>query len=271
MMKKLLIADPLKPIVDQAYASPELYSGPALLVASYCFAFQLYCDFAGYSDIAIGAARILGFDVIQNFRLPYFATTVRDFWRRWHISLSNWLRDYIYISLGGNKKGIVLIYANIMITMILCGLWHGASWPFIFWGTAHGVLLCCSRITLPFRDSIYKSLGFTPAVVNIIRALITFHLISVLWIFFRAETIDKALEIIGRIIHGEDGLMVPYLLPLILIPFFLLTEAISSKTEVIEHLIKYPRFSRIIIYASIILLIAVITATPQTGFLYFAF
>lgn len=132
--KKVVIADRLAIYVDQVYGDVGSQDATAYLLATYAFALQIYCDFSGYTDMALGSAKILGFDLMANFRRPYFATSIQDFWRRWHISLSTWLRDYLYIPLGGNRRGLPRTYANLLVTMLLGGLWHGAAWNFVIWG-----------------------------------------------------------------------------------------------------------------------------------------
>jgi len=270
MLKKICVADALKPIVDQAFAAPEKFSGPALLIAALSYSFQIYCDFAGYSDIAIGCARIFGIDIPANFRLPYFATSVTEFWRRWHITLSFWFRDYLYISLGGSRRGIIRTSNNLLITMILCGLWHGAAWTFIAWGLFHGLLLAVHRLML-------RAAGRSkPAVPEgdaswLLRAAGTFMMVTTGWIFFRAKTMQDGIAVISRILTGAEGLMVPYLFPLVLIPLFLITEAVQAKTSLIAILVRHARLSRMILYAGFALMILLVTAGNPVSFVYFAF
>src|SRR6185295_4525302 len=147
MFLKVYLADPMARVVQEVYAAPGAASGAGLLMATYAFAAQIYCDFSGYSDIAIGSSLLLGIRLPENFRAPYLSTSITEFWRRWHISLSSWLRDYLYIPLGGNRKGAVRTYVNLMLTMLLGGLWHGAGWHWLVWGGLQGVLLCAERAT----------------------------------------------------------------------------------------------------------------------------
>jgi D-alanyl-lipoteichoic acid acyltransferase DltB (MBOAT superfamily) len=191
--KKVVIADLIAIYVTSIYSSYELNTGFTLLFATYLFAIQIYCDFSGYTDIAIGCARILGYDLMENFRMPYFSTSITEFWRRWHISLSTWLRDYLYIPLGGNRKGKIFTYRNLMLTMLLGGLWHGAAWNFIIWGALHGLYLTVERLT-NFKDFIAKKSWF----FKLISGVITFHLVCLAWIFFRAESFEMAMGIIER-------------------------------------------------------------------------
>jgi alginate O-acetyltransferase complex protein AlgI len=206
LFKKVVIADNLAIYVDSVYGNVDQHTGPTLTLATYAFAVQIYCDFSGYSDMAIGAARVLGFDLMKNFERPYFSQSITEFWRRWHISLSSWLRDYLYIPLGGNRSGRFLTYRNLMITMVLGGLWHGASWNFVIWGTLQGVMLSFSRITLPHRDRLVLRLGIARPWVVASRMFVTFHLVCLSWIFFRAETLDDALSIIAKIAVDRGAL-----------------------------------------------------------------
>ncbi|MEW5849323.1 MAG: MBOAT family O-acyltransferase [Myxococcota bacterium] len=189
-VQKMLLADHLAPVVD-AYFGDEVAKTPFLVVqAVYFFAFQIYFDFSGYSDIARGVARWFDYDLTINFNRPYIAASVTEFWRRWHISLSTWLRDYLYISLGGNRHGAWRTYRNLLITMLLGGLWHGGAWTFLLWGGYHGVLLCGERL-----------LGINGGVVAGAarpwwRVLITFHLVLISWVFFRADSFAQATEIL---------------------------------------------------------------------------
>ncbi len=198
LFKKTVVADRLAQLVNAVYDHAPDHNGPTLIVATYFFAFQIYCDFSGYTDIAIGSARILGYDLPPNFARPYFANTVLDFWRRWHISLSSWLRDYLYISLGGNRVREWRLHLNLMITMVLCGLWHGGSWTFMIWGAYHGVLLCLSRLTLNLRDRLWSTLRVPQPVVQFTRAVITFHLVCLGWMIFRANSVQDIALILRK-------------------------------------------------------------------------
>lgn len=201
MFKKVVVADNLAHFVDKIYCCPEAFDGSMLLLASYLFAFQIYCDFSGYSDIAIGAARIMGYDLMTNFNLPYFAQNISDFWRRWHISLSTWFRDYVYIPLGGNRVSTNRWYLNLMIVFVVSGFWHGANWTFMFWGFLHGFYLVFSIISQKFRDAFNQFIGLSknPTIHKIVKIIITFHLALLGWIFFRAASIGEAAEVIKRI------------------------------------------------------------------------
>jgi D-alanyl-lipoteichoic acid acyltransferase DltB (MBOAT superfamily) len=270
MAKKLLIADALAPIVEQAYAQPELFSGWALVVATYCFAFQIYCDFSGYSDLAIGAARVLGFDVPLNFNRPYFATNITTFWRRWHISLSSWLRDYLYISVGGNRLGRSRTLVNLMLTMLLGGLWHGASWNFVIWGAIHGGMLTLHKLWL-WRVGREKVADTRRVVPWVLLTTINFHLVCVTWVFFRAETLDHAMAVLLRILQWSPGLMVPHLFPALLIPALLIIQAVQARTNISDRLLRFPRLSRLTIYLGVLLMVALIVSSTPVDFIYFVF
>ncbi len=210
LFKKVVIADRLAIYVDTVYDNPAAHDPSSFLIATYAFAFQIYCDFSGYSDIAIGSASLLGFRLMKNFETPYFATSITDFWRRWHISLSTWLRDYLYIPLGGNRRGVNRTYANLLITMLLGGLWHGASWNFVIWGAIHGGLLALSRRTLPFRDRLYGLTGLPNWVRDGVRVVITFHLVCFAWIFFRAATLADSMTIVRGFFSQWGAPLVDY-------------------------------------------------------------
>ncbi len=196
--KKVVIADNLAPLVDVVYADPEHAWPLALWFATYAFALQIYCDFSGYSDIAVGVARLLGFDLIQNFRAPYAALGPAELWRRWHISLSLWLRDYLYVPLGGNRGGPWLTARNLLLTMLLGGLWHGAAWNFVLWGAWHGLLLIFFRPV--FWDRLRNRLRPISPLVDLIRWLVFFHLVCLGWALFRAASLADCAVILGKLL-----------------------------------------------------------------------
>jgi D-alanyl-lipoteichoic acid acyltransferase DltB (MBOAT superfamily) len=193
--KKIAIADTLAPIVDKTFSAPGSMSGGQLWTGVYAFAFQIYGDFSGYTDIARGIALILGFRVMENFNAPYLSRNVTEFWRRWHISLSTWLRDYLYIPLGGNRTGWIRTYVNLMIVMFICGLWHGAAWTFILWGIFHGIYLGIHRImTGGKKVNVSWPLNIEKRVLSTVKVVFTFHLVAVTWVFFKASSISNAME-----------------------------------------------------------------------------
>ena len=198
-VRKVAIADSIAPLVDIRFAHPEAHNAWSLLIGVYLYAFQIYCDFSGYSNIAIGLARILGFDFGINFDRPYFSRSFGEFWTRWHISLSSWLRDYLYISLGGNRGGTWRTYRNLMVTMLLGGLWHGASWTFVAWGGLHGLYLVTQRLIGPAYQRVIRALRVPSVVSNAFLILLVFHLTCFGWVFFRAHSFSNAFDVLWGI------------------------------------------------------------------------
>lgn len=278
LFKKMVIADRLAYFVDHVYTSPEKYDGTVLLAATFMFGIQIYCDFSGYSDIAIGSARLLGFDLMQNFRTPYLALNFREFWRRWHISLSTWFRDYVYIPLGGNRVSQGRWIFNIMLTFTLSGLWHGASFTFIIWGFLHGFFLVSEYliakiVTLPKN---FAWLGF----------IVTFVLVNLTWVFFRSDTLGQSLEIIsgfknlnfdfitkaGSLFAGNNEFREFALSLLISFPLFIVFELFINQTDFNTVVLKNGIFIQWGIYlmlAYCILFFGVLNSAPQ--FIYFQF
>lgn len=192
--KKVAIADTLAPMVGKIFDAPEAMSGGQLWSGVYAYTFQIYGDFSGYTDIARGIALILGFETMVNFNAPYLSRNITEFWRRWHISLSAWFRDYLYIPLGGNRHGAARTYVNLFVTMLLCGLWHGAAWTFVLWGAIHGIGLMGHRIRFggdkpdfPWPQTVF---GWA---INILNLLFTFHFVALAWVLFRASSLKSAL------------------------------------------------------------------------------
>ena len=195
LLKKAVVSDYISVnFVERVFDNPSLYSGVENLFAVYGYALQIYCDFSGYSDMAIGLALLLGFKFPVNFNSPYKSVSISDFWHRWHISLSTWLKDYLYISLGGNRKGKLRTYVNLMLTMLLGGLWHGASWNFILWGGFHGLCLVVDKIRM--KSKLTLPLGRMDKVVRIV---VTFHLVCFGWIFFRNTSFDSSIAMLRQI------------------------------------------------------------------------
>ncbi len=204
--KKVVIADRLGLYVDPIFTNPHGHSSLELLIATYFFAFQIYCDFSGYSDIAIGTALVLGIQLMRNFNLPYLSRNIAEFWKRWHISLSTWFKDYVYIPLGGNRVSLALTCVNLLIVFMISGLWHGANWKYLVWGLIHGCLL--------IGYNLFKKLNFSVKGFTFFKWLITFNLICLAWIFFRAENLKDAAYIISKILSGNNftysaGLIMP--------------------------------------------------------------
>lgn len=208
--EKVCIADQTAVLVNTVYNQYENYSSGMIVLATVLFGVQIYCDFGGYSHIAIGAAQVLGIRLMDNFRQPYLAKSVKEFWRRWHISLSAWFRDYLYIPLGGSRKGKITTYRNLMITFLVSGLWHGASWSYVFWGGLHGVYQVAGSLTQSFREKVRKRLFIREnnPVFRIWRVLGTFILCDFAWLFFCAPSLNYAISMVR---HGLGNLFHPYL------------------------------------------------------------
>lgn len=202
--KKMVIADGAAQIISIVYNNPTSFSGVQLVIATILFAFQIYCDFSGYSDIAIGAAKVLGYDLMRNFAHPYFSKNVSEFWRRWHVSLSSWFMDYVYIPLGGSRKGKTRTLINLFLTFLVSGLWHGAEWTFIVWGALNGVYVILDRLLKPFILSLQSKLHIKNdgLIANAIGAVFTFMLVDFSWIFFRANNMQDAIYIISNLFTG---------------------------------------------------------------------
>lgn len=223
--KKLVIADRVAYYVNQVYGSPEMYGGAPILLATYLFAFQIFCDFSAYTDIAIGSARIMGYELMENFRRPYFSKSIREFWSRWHISLSTWFRDYLYIPLGGNRVAKARWYFNLFFVFLVSGLWHGAAWTFVIWGSLHGLYLIAGILTSRARDKAWnwfegrlavvrayqiRTAGFVPLpsssrMRDYAGVFMTFHLVLFAWVFFRAESVSDAFLLIERMFSLDAG------------------------------------------------------------------
>ncbi|EKD94504.1 MAG: hypothetical protein ACD_26C00034G0039 [uncultured bacterium] len=231
--QKVVIADRAAIVVNIVYEKPDNYSGPILILATTLFAFQIFCDFAGYSNIAIGAARVMGFDLMKNFDRPYQSKSIQEFWTRWHISLSTWFRDYVYIPLGGNRVSKLRYGINIMIAFLVSGLWHGAGWTFVIWGGLHGFYLLIFNWADSFNKRFLK-MGVKSSnwFDNFIQTFITFSLVSFAWIFFRARDLDQALYIVTHLFSNlNDSLrLFSYLSPSFIKVLFVEREKILGLT-----------------------------------------
>jgi D-alanyl-lipoteichoic acid acyltransferase DltB (MBOAT superfamily) len=213
LFKKVVVADRLAVVADFAYANPSEHNGLTLLVATIFFSFQIYCDFSGYSDIAIGTGRVMGFTLMENFKNPYQATSINDFWSRWHISLSTWFKDYIYIPLGGNRKGEIRRQFNLFTIFFISGIWHGASWNYVIWGALHGFY----RVIGGLKDELLKKNNIVVpdnAIMRGVNILITFTLVMFAWIFFRNDKapVGQAFDIIHSIftLNWSDSIQTPF-------------------------------------------------------------
>jgi D-alanyl-lipoteichoic acid acyltransferase DltB (MBOAT superfamily) len=208
LFKKIVVADRLAMTVDAVYSDPSGCQGPQLLLATVFFAYQIYCDFSGYSDVAIGSAQVLGVRLMTNFDRPYAAQSIGEFWRRWHISLSTWFKDYVYISLGGNRVGVVRGYVNIMAVFVISGLWHGANYTFLVWGALHGFYMVFGRLTQTIRSRMATGLGLVscPGLLTAMRRLTCFGLVCLAWVFFRAASLEHALAVLSGLPKGWTAL-----------------------------------------------------------------
>lgn len=274
LFKKVVIADAVAIYVNSIYNNHEMNTGFTLLFATYLFAVQIYCDFSGYSDIAIGIARIMGYEFMENFKQPYFSLSVTEFWRRWHISLSSWLKDYLYIPLGGNKKGKFRTYINLMLTMLIGGLWHGSSWNFVVWGGLNGSYLALEK---KFLGGINKNKN-TPIHWKLVKIIFTFHLICFTWIFFRAQTFHQASDIISGIFEStnfwnlriqDTGIFATILVGLVTFAILELSflRKVNYKSLVEEH--HYMKLIALKVF--LILLIISFGITEGSQFIYFQF
>lgn len=283
LFKKIVVADRLAVYVGEVYDHPGHYHGLPVLIASYFFAIQIYCDFSGYSDIALGAARVMGFKLMQNFNFPYFSRSIREFWGRWHISLSTWFRDYLYIPLGGNRVSEWRWMFNLLIVFLVSGLWHGAKWTFLIWGFLHGIYLVIEILFNKVR--ILQRVAEKP-LLQPFRLLITFHLVVLGWIFFRANSTHDAFSIIRNIFDfggPSHGLLVgnaagPFLsmkgiaYSMGMILLLVLLDLIATKRSLAERAGLLPQPVRwATYYAFIFVIIFLGNYTGKMDFIYFQF
>lgn len=286
LFKKVIFADNLAVAVGSAFSHPDMLSGPDLWLAVYAFAFQIYFDFSGYTDIARGSAQLFGFKVPINFSLPYLAGSISEFWHRWHISLSTWLRDYLYIPLGGSKGGKWFTYRNLFLTMLLGGLWHGAAMHFVVWGAYQGVLLILHK---EFRSVAARLPVLRRALDNPvgkrISIIVTFHAVCIGWVFFRAETFESACRIIEKLLLVPQLISAPQtalelnlptitdpaifmIMPLLLVLLFA-GQIASGVTQ--KKMIKLPKYVDIAYVASMVLLLLIFSPDTSPKFIYFQF
>ncbi|MCB9700893.1 MAG: MBOAT family protein [Myxococcales bacterium] len=273
MFKKAVLADHCGAIVDRVYGDPSAYDGWSALVATYAFTLQIYCDFSAYSEIARGSARIFGVDLMQNFDQPYLVRNISEFWRRWHISLSEWFRDYVYIPLGGSRDGPARTLANLAITMLLSGLWHGAAWTFVLWGLFHGLLLLVHALARP----LLRRLSALPGLDGLGGALgwfVTLHLVVVGWVLFRAASVADAAAIlasIGDALGPGGGAPEPAQLAFVgLFAGFLALSAVDRRLGLRARIDGDPTLSAAF-YAVVVALTLLLGAGEGAAFIYFQF
>jgi D-alanyl-lipoteichoic acid acyltransferase DltB (MBOAT superfamily) len=258
LVKKVVVADNLAVYVDDLFGRYSTIDGGLALLGVYAFAFQIYCDFSGYTDAARGIAKCMGFELALNFNLPYFATSPQDFWTRWHISLSTWLRDYLYIPLGGNRGGTLLTYRNLFLTMLIGGLWHGAEWTMVLWGAYHGLILVGHRLCRPLLERIRPTEPIDRACWAALRMLVTFHLVCFGWLLFRAKTLACAWGMMSAIAYRFAIPASSYILPvaICIIPLLLVqfAQRLSRDLDVVLRTPWYVRgaFYTVLFYAFVL-------------------
>lgn len=288
LFKKMVIADRAALYVNEVYNNPSSYEGVETMIATFLFAFQIYCDFSGYSDIAIGTARTMGFSLMKNFDSPYLSKSITEFWRRWHISLSTWFRDYVYIPLGGSKKGKLKTYSNLFIVFLVSGLWHGAAMTFIIWGAIHGIIIVFEKAILNSKTFLFKKLRINTEIFSnkLFFAFTTFVFVCFAWVFFRANSYADAKMIVeGFFVNNfykvfGDPLYViglkenEFSFLLLSIIALVLFERFHRKKSVYRLLLKQAFVFRWAIYLIIVLLIAIFGVYGDTAvneFIYFQF
>jgi D-alanyl-lipoteichoic acid acyltransferase DltB (MBOAT superfamily) len=268
MFKKVYIADAISPWVSDAYADPTRFSGLGLLIATVAFAVQIYCDFSGYSDIAIGSASLFGIKLPENFDAPYLSLSIREFWQRWHMSLSRWLRDYLYIPLGGSRCSTPRVYLNLMITMLLGGLWHGSGWNWLVWGGIQGAIMSLERMTGLDKAPSHSYLRSLRWLINILVVLIS-------WVFFRAQSFSHATLVLSRIVQWQNGIIHTELRSFIYaatgFSLILVFERFGFKKLLIEWFSSRSQSVRWLIYASMAILALTFSRASNQEFIYFAF
>lgn len=277
LFKKAIISDYIGVnFVERIFDNPTLYSGVENLMGIYGYALQIYCDFSGYSDMAIGIALLLGFHVNKNFDSPYQSASITEFWRRWHISLSSWLRDYLYISLGGNRKGKVRQYLNLIITMFLGGLWHGASWNFIVWGLFHGIALALHKgwMTIAGRQKGSESRGIR----RFLGVIVTFHFVCLCWVFFRNTTFEGAMDMIGQITSNFQPQLFLQLVEgywrvfaLMLLGFVLHFAPVKWETSFANGVIRMPMLAKVALIVLLVFMVVQVKSSDIQPFIYFKF
>ncbi len=282
--KKVAIADSLAPFVDQVFAGPETFGSLHLLIGVVFYSFQIYCDFSGYSDIAIGLARIMGYHFPENFRTPYFSRSFSEFWTRWHVSLSSWLRDYLYIPLGGNRHGRICTYRNSLLTMLLGGLWHGANWAFVFWGFLHGLYLVAQRICAPGWQRLVRMTRLPKFAAGVVEMTFVYALTLLAWVFFRSGSVGLAggdsFATAGKVISGIGSMegfrfgavinKFQVIKGILLIGILLIAETTNTRFQWNTLQVRRPEW-RLAFFAVLLWLIALFGTFGANAFIYFQF
>lgn len=261
LFKKVALADYLALYVDKVYSAPQQFQSPALVLATFLFSWQIYFDFSGYTDMARGVARMMGFRLMLNFNNPYLATGLGDFWQRWHISLSSWFKDYVYIPLGGNRKGMFNTYRNMFLTMVISGLWHGAAWTFVIWGAVHALGRFLTR-------ELEMTAFYKERVPKLVKQLFVFVFVTFAWIFFRAESISDAWTIVARIF--TSGLANPYC-PLLALAFIFSVWLYQLVYESQARWILQARLVRVGIVIFMVFYLLIFAASSEQPFIYSQF
>lgn len=284
--KKMVIADRLAIYVDRVYNSPQHQNSLTLIVATAFFAIQIYCDFSGYSEIAIGAAKIMGINLMENFRQPYFSKSISEFWRRWHISLSTWFKDYLYIPMGGSRVKKWRRDFNLFVTFGVSGLWHGANWTYIIWGSLNGLYLIIENHTKIFDDKIKRNMDkvLLRSIYAVLKTMITFILICFTWIFFRAKTLQQAIEVIKKILSfkgiGDFESVInitstlEFEVSVMLVIILFVVDYVNTKQGIWGYISEKPIIIRWSFYYAIlfcILILGVYNIATKTTFIYFQF
>lgn len=281
LFKKVVVADNLAAFVDAAYAQPAFASPADLLLATYFFAFQLYCDFSGYSDMAIGTSMVLGIRLMENFRRPYLSRSVPEFWaKRWHLSLASWFRDYMYIPLGGSRVSRLRQYANLMAVFLVSGLWHGANWTFVAWGGLNGVYQVLSVMTRAIRERVATVVRLPAALADSFNVLLTFHLILITWVFFRAASLTDAMTVLSRVTAAAAALPAmlwarigtgEVLFAIALVVVLLAVEVLDERKPLWERLAARPVTVRWAVYYAMIVALLVFGSWQLQNFVYMQF
>jgi len=281
VFKKLVVADNLGVVVDRVFDNLPEYKGLSLVFATFFFSLQIYADFSGYTDMARGVARMLGINLLENFKTPYLSTSVREFWRRWHISLSSWFKDYVYIPLGGSKKGILRTYINNIIVFLLCGLWHGAAWNFVLWGLGHGLFISIERFFGPVFATKLKFLKY-------LAMPFTFFVVMVFWVLFRAKNITEAIYIYQNSLSGLRHFLSPgyvwatlsqlfktNMVEMVIVFFcvfaIFLTELLANKESLSQAVARQSALVRWSIYVALVSLIILLRNANVNEFIYVQF
>lgn len=276
LFKKVVIADRLAVCVDSVFAFPDAYDTASIICAFFSYSIQIYCDFSGYSDMAIAIAKFFGYNLCKNFDVPYISRNPSEFWKRWHISLSSWLMDYLYIPLGGNRKGRCRTYINLLLTMILGGLWHGASWNFVIWGFLHGIALIIHKLYGQWKqkyNSRYRN-RYISYVTTSISIILNYCFVSICWIFFRTQNLADAIIILKRIVHMSEGIHYIYIYSIIYAIFIFVGHLAAIKYNFGHG--YYPtaelsKFRNKFLFCLLIWLVIIFSYDGNNAFIYFQF